>query len=404
MPVAHERHGEFAHREVRRNFRLLRVEGEDDFLERDASGAVRANGALGSAYGALGGGTLGHGVALDLNNLVDHGRGRLAGAGDHGRAHAVAVDWVAAQTRNGELIQVGGNNNARVVRAQVIELLAHAARHGTQVAGVDAHAAEFRARDLDGRLHALRNVVGVDEQGGVHAVRFNLRTESGLLVRRAVIVDVGERPRMRRRARSRNAVAVRCLKVRRGGKARKVRGAGRGDRGVLVRAARAHLDDRAAVCGHHHAGGCRCHRGVRVHDGQDDRFKDDAFAKRAAHGKQRRIREVELAFAVAVHLAGETVMTQILNRLLVEEVEVRELLLGEAEVLNGFEHARDARDHAVAALARQAAGENFESGLTVRGAVTQPCLKHGELVLIGQQARRAAGRGGNGGSRVIHAA
>ena len=80
-------------------------------------------------------------MSFDLDDLVDHPRSRGARAGNHRGAYAIDIDGIAAQTGDGELIQVGGDDDFGVVVAQIIELLAHAAGDGGQIAGVDAHAA-----------------------------------------------------------------------------------------------------------------------------------------------------------------------------------------------------------------------------------------------------------------------
>ena len=72
----------------------------------------------------------------------------------------------------------------------------------------------------------------------------------------------------------RNAVAVACLQIGGGFEASQVGRAGGGYRRILVGAARAHLDNRAAVGSRDHAGSSRSHCGIGVQDGQDDGLKD----------------------------------------------------------------------------------------------------------------------------------
>src|SRR5699024_7533449 len=132
-----------------------------------------------------------------------------------------------------------------------------------EVTRVDADATQLGTGDTDGRLDALRDVVGVHQQGRVDAEGLDLGAEGQLLVRGAVVVDVQQRPRMRGGAGGRDAVTVGGLQVGGGGETRQVGGPGGGDRRVLVGAAGTHLDDRATVGGRDHTRGGRGDRGVR---------------------------------------------------------------------------------------------------------------------------------------------
>ena len=126
LTVADHRHGQLAVVQVRLagDFGAHRV---DNLAHRNAGGAVRAKRRLAAAVGDLAGRTLGHGVAFDLDELVDQASRRRAGACHHRGADAEAIDWVAAQTCDGELIQVGGDDDLGVERTCLVELLAHAA-------------------------------------------------------------------------------------------------------------------------------------------------------------------------------------------------------------------------------------------------------------------------------------
>ncbi len=171
--------------------------------------------------------------------------------------------------------------------AEVVELAAYAAGEGAEVAGVDADATELGAGDLDGGFHSLGDVVGVHQQGGVHAEGVDLGLEGGGLVGGAVVVDVEQGPGVGGGAGGGDTVAVGRLEVGGGLESGEIGGAGRGDRGVFVGAPRAHLDDHAAVGGGDHAGGGGGDGGVGVHDGEDDGLQDDALGEGAADGEQR---------------------------------------------------------------------------------------------------------------------
>ena len=136
---------------------------------------------LAAAVGLLVAAALLHRHAVDLDQLVDHARGRRARAGDHRRADAVDVDGLGAQRGDRELVEVARHHDAGLRRAEAVELLADLAGQHAEVAGVDADRAEFGARDLDGVGHARGDVVGVDEQRGADAERVDLGAERGLL-------------------------------------------------------------------------------------------------------------------------------------------------------------------------------------------------------------------------------
>ena len=102
---------------------------------------------------------------------------------------------------------------------------------GGQVAGVQPDRAELGPGHLHRRPDALLDVVGVDQQRRPDAQRGHLRAEGGLLV------VVQQRERVRAGARRRDPVAAAGLQVGARGEADEVRGARRGDRGLLVRAA-----------------------------------------------------------------------------------------------------------------------------------------------------------------------
>ena len=121
----------------------------------------------------------------------------------------------------------------------------------------------------------------------------------------------------------RDAVAVSRLQVGGGIEAGQVGRAGGGYRRILVGAARAHLDNRAAVGRRDHAGSSRSHRGIGVHDGQDDGLKNQAFPKGAAHRQDGGVGEIKLALAVTVNLPGKAVVAQVLLGLLIQEVHLR---------------------------------------------------------------------------------
>ena len=100
--------------------------------------------------------------------------------------------------------------------------------------------AQLRPGRPHGQLDAAADVVGVDEQRRLRRRARDLARERGELV------VVQQHEGVRGRARGRDAVAALGLEVRRGREPGEVGRAGRGDGRRLVRAPRAHLDERAA--------------------------------------------------------------------------------------------------------------------------------------------------------------
>ena len=178
------------------------------------------------------------------------------------------------------------------MRAQIIKLFANLPGQHPQIARIDAHAPKLGSCNLNGRLHALSDVIRIHQQCRRNPQRLHLRAERRLLVRGAVLVDVHQRPRMRGRPRRRNAVAVRRLQVRRRVETSQVRRPRRRHRRIFMRATRPHLNQRAAIGSRHHTGSRRGYRRIRIHDGQNHRLQDHALGKRAAHRQDRRMRKI----------------------------------------------------------------------------------------------------------------
>ena len=158
------------------------AERVDDLLDDGAGLLGQAQRLLAAAVGFLVAAAFLDRHAVHLDQLVDHAGGRGARAGDHRCADAVDVDGFGAQRRDRELVEITRHHDAGLGGAEAVELLADLAGQHAQVAGVDAHRTEFGARHLDGVGHSLRDVVGVDEQGGADAERVDLCLERGPLV------------------------------------------------------------------------------------------------------------------------------------------------------------------------------------------------------------------------------
>ena len=106
---------------------------------------------------------------LARDQLVDEAAGRVAAPDDQLGADAVAVDRRGREPGDRELVEVGGDDDPGLLRAERVELGAHPVGQDAQVAGVDPHGSELGARDLDPEPHRLGDVVGVDQQGGARA-------------------------------------------------------------------------------------------------------------------------------------------------------------------------------------------------------------------------------------------
>ena len=142
-----------------------------------------------------------------------------------------------------------------------------------------------------------------------------------------------------------------------------VRGPGRGDRGLLVGAAGAHLDHRAAAGGGDHAGGARGDRAVVVEDRQDQRLQHHALGEGAADGEDRRAGEEQLALGVAVDVAGEAVAGQPRGRRGVDDPARRagtRRPASENLKSGDLDQPPGPGDDAVTPARRQAAGEHLE--------------------------------------------
>ena len=147
-------------------------------------------------------------------------------------------------------VEVVGDGDAGVRRAEGVELGAHCCNLRWQVARVDAHGAEPGAGDLHGERDPLLDVVGVDQQRGARAKRIDLRAE------RILFGVMQQRERVCSGAHRRHPPATSGFEVARRGKSGDERGAGRGNSTCLTGAARAHLGARAPVGGHDHSRCC----------------------------------------------------------------------------------------------------------------------------------------------------
>src|SRR5699024_11552046 len=122
-------------------------------------------------------------MSVHLHNLVHHAGGWSPRAGNHGRADTIDIHWISAQARDSKLIQVRRDYNFGVMRAEIIELLAHAASNCTQHARVDAYTAKFNPGNFNGVVDTLSDVESIDQQGRAHPVRVHLGLEGSLLIR-----------------------------------------------------------------------------------------------------------------------------------------------------------------------------------------------------------------------------
>ena len=161
-----------------------------------------------------------------------------------------------------------------------------------------------------------------------------------------------------------------------------------GDGRPLVRAARAHLDERSAVRGGHHPGGGRGDRAVVVKHRERDRLQDHRLGERALDHENRRAGEVAVALGVAPDVPAELVVAQEVKRRPVSDLRALEegkLGVAEPESLQRVQQPAGAGDNAVATAVRQVPGEHLEHGAPVRGPALQRRAQHGQLVMVGEQ-------------------
>ena len=232
------------------------------------------------------------GRILAFGQLVHHRAGRSARSGDEHGAHTIRINRRGLQRCERILVQIVGNGDLRVGGTQRVQLVAYTLRQRRQVAGIDAHAAQFRTSHLNSRLHSLFNVVRVDQQRGVLAERGDLRFE------RATLVVMYQREAVRGRANGLQTIHLRGQQIGRAFETTHYGSASCGNGGPLVRSAASHVHARAILCGADHAGRRRCNRGIVIQNAQQQRFQQRALAERAFDLQDWRIREEHFSFAI----------------------------------------------------------------------------------------------------------
>ena len=137
--------------------------------------------------------------------------------------------------------------------------------------------------------------------------------------------------------------------------------------------------------------GCRGRDGgVGVQDAERERLEQDSLGEGGLDDEDGGAREEDFALGVSPDVAGESVVGQPIEGFGSEEVllaEPVELGVGESELLDRFEEAAGACDHAVSSTAREPAGEEFEHAPPMRGARCEGRVDHGEFVAIGEESR-----------------
>ena len=337
---------------------------------------------LGSSDGGLAVRPLRHRPALDLDQLV-HETGGGCSRPDHQRgADPVRVDRGRGERRDGVLVEVSAEEDLRRPVAEIIELAASGLSQRSQITRVDANRRQLGSTHLHCGADALRDVVGVNQQRGGGSEHGQLRSE------RRRFIALQQHGGVRRRARRGNAVATTCSKVRRGAEAGNVSRTRRRHRSVLVGAAAAHVDERPATRGQHHAGCRRGDRTVVVQDREHERLEDHAFGEPAADGEHRRQRKVELALGVPVDRTSEAIVAKELERRLVGEpgaAQPVEIGGVEGEVVDGLEHAAVPCHHAESPSRRQVPGEHLEHALGIGPMRAQCARHHRQFVPVGEE-------------------
>ena len=235
------------------------------------------------------------------HELVHQGGRGCPGPGHQGGAHPVAVDWGGGQRRDRVFVQVAGEHDPGVGRAELVEQRADVVGQHQQVATVDPHRTEVGARQLDRGPHRAVHVERIHQQRRALAQGVELGAE------RVPLAVVYQGERVRAGPGRRDAVQAVRLQVRRGRKAHEVGRPGAGHGGLLVRAPRPHLDERPPASRGHHPGSGGRDRTVVVEDRQSDRLEDDRLGERALDDQDRRAGKVAVAFRITPDVPGKTV-------------------------------------------------------------------------------------------------
>ena len=321
---------------------------------------------------------------LAFSQLVYHRTGRSARSGDEHGAHAIRIDRRGLQRSERILVQIVGNGDLRVGSAQRIQLVAHALRQRRQIAGIDAHAAQFGSGHFNSCLHGLFNVVRVNQQCGVLAERGNLR------FKRAALIIMHQREAVRGRADGIQAIHLRGQQIGRALESAHYRSTGSGNGGPLVRTAPAHIHARAILRGADHAGRGRRDRGIVIQNAQQQRFQQRALAERAFDLQNRRIREEHLTFAIALDRTGKMEILKPFDSFgayyfaICKEFQI---IIVKMEIFKRVKNTTLAGGHPIVAAKRQMTGENLEYALAIGGAVPQARVKHGVFVHVGHECR-----------------
>ena len=332
-----------------------------------------------------------HRQPVDLDELVDHAGGRCARPGDHRGTDSEAVHRIGAQGGDRVLIEVSRHHDLRAGGAEIVELSPYLAGQHAQIAGVDPHRTQSGSGGGDRVGHSTVDVIGVDEQGRADPESGDLGAKRGLLpvIGPAAGGGVHHGEGVRGGAQCGEVVALCRREVGGCGEAGDVGGPGGRDGGLLVGAPGPHLDQRPVIGHAHHPGGRRGHRTVVVEDRQRQRLQYDAFGEGPGDRQDRRAREIQLSFGVAVDVPAEPEVAEVIQRRGVEEArQRRQRGLVEDEIGQRLQESAGTGDHAVAPAVGQAPGEHLEGGAPVRGAVPQCRRHHGQFVFVGQQCLR----------------
>src|SRR5690606_21017177 len=127
----------------------------DDLLGRRAGRLVPPYGDLAAAHRDLVLRAFDHGPAVHLDELVDQVRGRRTGSGDHRRARPVDIDRRGSQRRDRVLVEVPGDHDPGVHRAERVEQLPRLLGQHREIPGVDPYGPQFGPGDRDRPADAL---------------------------------------------------------------------------------------------------------------------------------------------------------------------------------------------------------------------------------------------------------
>ena len=331
-------------------------------------------------------------IVLHRRQLVYAAEHRLGPGGDHPLTHAEHIDLGALQKQilDQILVQGVGHGDFAFGPPGVVQHLPGLPGQIRHIAGVqpdaalgDAHGFEHLIEGPDGVGHAgFQGVVGIHQQRGVGGVNFAVRLESIILRVEHLHPGVSHG--------APGGHAVQLVRDGAGGAAAAadIRGPCADDGGVgALGPAGAELQHRAAPCSPDDAVGLGGNEALVV-DGQQGKGLDKlCFNGRSPHHHQGLLGEHRGPLRHGINVAGKPEISQIFQEFLAEQVpppKIRNVLLGEVQVLDVVDQLLQARGNGKAALVRHPAEEHVKIRDLILEAVLEIPVAHGQLIKVAE--------------------